>query len=181
MNLSRQRTKQKIIDSFINQLEHKRYDLIQLKDIIAGANISRSTFYTHFATKDDLLQEICRDLFYHIFMEESQVNIGIHRQLSHLLTHFKDNQKTLYALLSSHEPYFIRTFSEHLNVHLEPLLKTTTEHFYSLPADYLQQHIIHSFINTIRWWLSNCPDVSEDIIISDYLMIVSYYFFETYL
>lgn len=51
------RTKGLVFDAFFDMVQSTRYDQLKVKDIIARADIGRSTFYEHFSDKDDLLSQ----------------------------------------------------------------------------------------------------------------------------
>jgi AcrR family transcriptional regulator len=53
-----ERTKEKIIKSFITLLGSKGYEKIAINEIASMANINRVTFYTHYKGKEDLLDDI---------------------------------------------------------------------------------------------------------------------------
>lgn len=79
-------------------LEEKHFNNITVQEILDEANIGRSTFYSHFETKDELLKEMCTDLFGHIFSHElhsetshdfSLSDHGLQEKITHLLYHLK--------------------------------------------------------------------------------------------
>lgn len=103
--------------AFTELLSEKNYNKITVQEIIDRANIGRSTFYSHFETKDDLLKEICRELFDHIFsndlnrecskvFENSKKNPKI--LITHILYHLKENREKIVKVLSceSNEHFF---------------------------------------------------------------------------
>jgi len=51
-----QRTKTSLRDALIRLAREKSYDSIAVKEILDRANVGRSTFYTHFGSKDELLE-----------------------------------------------------------------------------------------------------------------------------
>jgi AcrR family transcriptional regulator len=51
-----QRTKASLHDALIGLAREKPYPSIAVKEILDRANVGRSTFYTHFRDKDDLLE-----------------------------------------------------------------------------------------------------------------------------
>lgn len=50
-----QRTRTALYDALVSLIREKDYDAISVADILAVANVGRSTFYAHFTSKDDLL------------------------------------------------------------------------------------------------------------------------------
>lgn len=58
-----QRTRKTISDAFIGLLFSRRYGAIRTADIIAAADVGRSTFYEHFRNKDDVLVAVIEPLF----------------------------------------------------------------------------------------------------------------------
>ena len=52
-----------LIKAFFQQLAIQPYDAITVSDIAEQAQLSRRTFYRHFSTKDDLLQQYLKTIF----------------------------------------------------------------------------------------------------------------------
>ena len=52
-----QRTRRALHQALADLILEKRYDKITIQDIIDRANVGRSTFYTHFLDKEDLLEK----------------------------------------------------------------------------------------------------------------------------
>src|SRR5262245_34264849 len=53
-----QRTRQLVLSATLDLLFERRYDEITVQDILDRANIGRSTFYTHYFDKQDVLTSI---------------------------------------------------------------------------------------------------------------------------
>jgi AcrR family transcriptional regulator len=56
------RTRTAGFDALFSLIHDKAYDAISVKEILDRANVGRSTFYTHFRDKDELLFSGMRDL-----------------------------------------------------------------------------------------------------------------------
>lgn len=50
-----ERTERAIVEALVTLLGERRYESIQVSDLIRSAGVGRSTFYEHFGTKDDVL------------------------------------------------------------------------------------------------------------------------------
>ena len=57
-----QRTRKALQEALISLMFEKSYDAILIQEILDRANIGRSTFYTHFRDKDELLVEGLQNL-----------------------------------------------------------------------------------------------------------------------
>ena len=57
------RTRQLILDAFMELLHEKSFEVITIQDIADGATINRVTFYAHFQDKFALLEYTIRSRF----------------------------------------------------------------------------------------------------------------------
>lgn len=68
VDLRIQRTQKSIKQAFFDLIEEEGFDHISVKDITARAMISRNTFYLHYSDKFDLLNKICDELVFKLFL-----------------------------------------------------------------------------------------------------------------
>lgn len=62
------KTSNKMCEALVSLLETKDFEYISIKEICSKANINRSTFYLHYETTRDLLEEVI-DKLEHSFSE----------------------------------------------------------------------------------------------------------------
>lgn len=67
MDRRQRKTREAIFRAFTGLLKEENYSKITVQQIIDRADIGRTTFYTHFETKDALLESFCTDIFDHVF------------------------------------------------------------------------------------------------------------------
>jgi len=162
MDRRKKRTQDAIFDSFTGLLETKDYGAISIQEIIDKANIGRSTFYTHFNTKEDLVKSLCSMIFDHIF--ESAVS-GEHTHgdfksentlssvMCHMIHHLEENDHNILILMScDSRGIFTGYFKEGLRDLLQREISISNS---SMPKDFLYNHLASSFIEMIEWWIRN--------------------------
>ena len=66
MDRRQKRTREAIFNAFTLLLSERNYNQLSVQEIIDKANIGRTTFYSHFETKESLLEDLCTELFGHI-------------------------------------------------------------------------------------------------------------------
>lgn len=156
-----EKTRGAIFQAFSKLLEKKRYEHITVQEIIDEADIGRSTFYAHFETKDELLRSMCTDIFHHVFTEElpqeadhdySAGSKSLELKLGQILYHLKEHHRDLKGILSSESgALFMRYFKEYL----QDLFGRYMADFQAkVPPDYLLNHLVGSFAETVKWWIT---------------------------
>lgn len=164
MDRRQQKTRTAIFSAFTSLLAEKSYSKITVQEIIDAANVGRTTFYAHFETKDDLLKELCEELFGHIIgsaMDCTHTH-GLYSDGSapesvfcHLLQHLQENDRNIIALLSCESSeMFLRFFKDSLNElvrsqSINQNRKANTD----IPEDFLINHISGSFVEMVLWWI----------------------------
>lgn len=161
MDRRQQKTREAIFDAFSNLLAAKSYSKISIQDIIDAANVGRTTFYAHFETKDDLLREMCDDLFNHIFSDslhpESTHDFSLKTgnpatMMVHILYHIKDSGRIVRIMTSESGGMFTAVFRERFNeLASKRMLKGTDSA--GIPDDFLVNHISSSFVGMVQWWI----------------------------
>ena len=169
------KTQKAIFNAFRTLLEKKRYDHITVQDIIDEADIGRSTFYSHFETKDSLLDAMCGELFYHIFENDpcpwDGKNNNLEAKLSHTLWHIKEDQNDLSGmLLSDSSELFMKYFKSHLKkmflLHIDDF-KT------AVPKDFLLNHLVGSFAEAVKWWMLEGMKTPHGTVATNFLKLVN--------
>ncbi len=174
MDRRKQKTRHAIYEAFSTLLSQKKYSQITIQEIIDTANIGRSTFYAHFPAKEDLLREICTELFEHIFYysplpeEETppqQEEENIQRVLAHILTHMARNGKMIHGILSSESgSFFIACLREYMDEFTDRyILRQRKNELKGISLDFFKNHISGSFIAAIQWWFDHGsqPDAQD--------------------
>lgn len=184
MDRRQQKTRQAIFTAFGTLLEKKSYANITVQEIIDEANIGRSTFYAHFETKDELLRAMCTDIFHHVFSPDlkqeknhdfSSDNHGLEKKLTHLLYHLQENGKNLKGILACESgELFMKFFKQYLWDMFADYMPSGEAH---ASEDYLLNHVVCSFAETVRWWITGHPDFSPEEIAALFLGAVPESFF----
>ena len=122
MDKREEKTLNKIHYSFTKLINEKDYENITIQDILDDSKVSRSTFYAHYKTKDELLLSVTNHIFTHVFsktLEEEKTHDFSIRDLKCEVVHCHDFG--LDPLITVRE-----TFRQSLksNFHTLPLRKT---------------------------------------------------------
>ena len=181
MDRRQQKTRAAIFGAFEQLLAQQSYSKITVQEIIDGANVGRSTFYAHFETKDALLRELCTELFDHVFKDRPGMTHAFslsqgdsHTVVAHILYHLRDDRPTLTRLLTGESDHvFIPFFTDYLNEVLYPsLVAHVARRSKSVPEDFLQNHIIGSFVNMVQWWFRTGMKQSPDQLADHFLAVI---------
>lgn len=175
MDRRQQKTRTAIFSAFTSLLAEKPYSKITVQEIIDAANVGRTTFYAHFETKDDLLKELCKELFGHIVssaMDRSHTH-GLYSDRNapesvfcHLLQHLQENDKNVITLLSCESSeMFLRFFKDSLNgLVRSQFINQNRKANTDIPEDFLINHISGSFVEMVLWWIKgHMKQTPEDL------------------
>ncbi len=180
MDRRQKKTREAILNAFAALLSEKNYNQISVQEIIDAADVGRTTFYSHFETKDYLLKELCEELSRHMIESANVHIVDTHGDVAnsvflHLLLHVQENNQHILDLLSSpNNDIFLRYFKNALEEVVRTqyaekgLLKRN-----DLPQDYLINHIASSFVETVYWWISRKLKESPETIATYFLEATS--------
>ncbi len=183
MDRRQKKTREAIFDAFSSLLARKNYGDISVQDIIDAANIGRSTFYSHFETKDYLLRDLLEELFGHIISTAMGISDGARgcalgestdSVFLHLLRHLQENDRNIMGLLSSqNNEIFLRYFKENLKKLIVTEYADCGRLKHSeLPEDYLVNHISSSFVETVDWWISHGMKEDAELVTAYFLSVI---------
>ena len=173
MDRRQRKTREAIFSAFSELIRSRRYESITVQDIIDRADIGRSTFYSHFETKDHLLKAICGDIFEHIIEGEDcdykEKSDTLSSRLAHILWHFNGKKAEIRGILSSQSSDI---FTGYLKAYLNTLFDMYLSDFHvGTPDSYLKNHLTGSFCEAVRWWIEESPDTSPDKIAAYYMAV----------
>ncbi len=160
MDRRQRKTRQAIYTAFEELMTEHHYSEVTVAQIIKRADIGRSTFYAHFETKDELLNQMCVEMFTHIFegVDEHCITHAtletkdLTGMLAHLLYHLRDTHHGICGkLLSEGEPHFTAYFK----TRLADLFAREMPKRSDLPANLATELLVAAFCQEITWWVKN--------------------------
>lgn len=154
-----QRTRQILKDALVALILEKGYQKITIQDIIDRANVGRSTFYSHFRDKDDLLfsgfDELAHDLDRHMSSTDGTNNGQGH--LLHSLDFFIHayNNKELYIAMteSGGGELILEIGRQHMQNHIQAHLNEISGVGEIIPIPAISNFLAGSLLSMIIWWL----------------------------
>lgn len=175
MDRRQKKTREAVFRAFEQLLEKKKYEHITVQDIIDTANIGRSTFYANFETKDALLNELCAEIFDHIFLHDllpeesenaSSHEVLIRHRLIHLLRHLERSGNILGRIIrSDSREIFLRYFRSCLAGMFSSLAVIPA----GVPEEYVINNCVCCFTETVVWWFSEKTEYSPEQIVGFFL------------
>ncbi|NQU67056.1 MAG: TetR/AcrR family transcriptional regulator [Candidatus Marinimicrobia bacterium] len=161
-----QRTRQLLSNALIELIEEQKYETITVQHIIDRANLGRSTFYSHYQSKEDLLYRGLDDIIHSLIwdVERSPKNDqenGIRQPLLSTAPLFRDiqEQRRLYrAILGGNGIELVRKkIHHHISVHIQEQIAQL------LPVDHrciaspavIAYHMAGTLLTLLTWWLDN--------------------------
>ncbi len=183
MDRRQRKTREAIFAAFTELLTEKKFDSITVGEIIERADIGRATFYAHFETKDFLLKELCEELFCHIFHSVGDSDCQEKHIFDcdapdsvflHLFRHIKNNDNQICRLLTGqNNDLFLRHFKEGLCLLIKtqhPLYEEAKK--LALPQDFWVNHIMSTFIETVRWWTEHGTKEPPETVTNYFLLAI---------
>lgn len=167
MDRRQRKTRNAIFQAFTGLLEQKTYSTLTVQEIIDEADISRSTFYAHFETKDELLKAMCTDIFDHVFsheiMSEEHHDFSdkdsFQDHITHILCHLQEKQQSIKGIFSGEcGEIFMRYLKEYMYQFFGRQLTDGGD----IPREYRLNHAVSSFAETVHWWLKEHGDYTPE-------------------
>ena len=167
------KTRKALYDAFEVCLKEKDYNAISVSDLLIKGSISRSTFYSHFKSKDDVLKALCNEIFEHVFAPthtkesdhdfSSSSSFDYSRMITHVFYHFYDDRELISAiLLSSGASIFLETLKEKSLPLFTACIKSHIFYKEDIPEDMQTHQLSESFVSLIRYWVEEGCKLSPE-------------------
>lgn len=164
-----QRTRGLLHGALASLIHEKPYDGIVVKEILARANVGRSTFYNHFQDKEDLLESSIRDVVDEGKTQSppkgSRFGDQLLQRTLRLFEHIDRHRSAAQGPMDMRRQDMVH---ERLQ---EQLVRSITEDLERVPADQCEsQHVVppdliaqfvaSTFIVVLKWWFDSRSSLS---------------------
>jgi AcrR family transcriptional regulator len=158
------RTQKLLRDALHSLIREKDYDSIVVKEILDRANVGRSTFYTHFRDKDELLASGIHDILSSVPPTHPKTGAGCSERIlwfslpifEHLDRHRRAGELRLgprgRAILHGQlQKVLAELIAEDVRKSLQGRRKTAGH----ISPDLLVQYVASTFILVLNWWVES--------------------------
>jgi AcrR family transcriptional regulator len=152
-----QKTRQLIMNTFIDLLAEKGFEKITINDIAERANINRGTVYLHYVDKFDLLDK-CIETYVELLLPHcaNSADTDLNASAFQSLFEYLEKNFTIYKLLLNNDGFgnfrsrlyaiLAQTVTDVIGIKPEnnPFSTDITTHF-----------LTSGFIGVLEWWINN--------------------------
>lgn len=163
-----QRTRQLLHEALLALIVAKGYDAVTVQDVLKRAKVARSSFYSHFRDKDDLLfsgfQDIVDSLPGNLFVSPATDNSGYPDLGLWLFRHVEQNKALAQAMLSTAAWNMV-------SGHLRNLLVVQAKEWadrHLVPkngagsTDFVVHYLVGALLELLTWWVRRSFPRSAD-------------------
>lgn len=174
-----EKSKRALAEALVRLMIDKGYEAITVADIAERANVGRSTFYAHYADKEDLLQEGLQGLRHHLTTTTPQrpsTDGPVHPALAFslpMLLHVQQARELFRALAGKRHGAPVHT---HLHVMLTDLVRDHLEEEGAAmvrPPAVIAEMIVGAFLAVMMWWMNGHEDLSAEEVDRAFRSLVS--------
>jgi len=152
-----EKTRQLIINTFIDLLAEKGFEKITISDIAERANVNRGTVYLHYVDKFDLLDK-CIETYVELLLHhcadstDTNLNAGAFQSLFEYL----EKNFTIYKLLLSNEGlgFFRNRLYAIIAQTVTEVIGIKSEN-QAISNDVTTHFLASGFIGVLEWWINN--------------------------
>lgn len=161
-----QKTRKLLLEAVGSLLHEKRYDAIAVREILERANVGRSTFYTHFRDKDELLLCAIRDVLratLHDAPSSARPSERVVRfsrpMLEHIGQHLRAGKGGMgYRSRSIVHERLRQVLAQHVAEEVGRVARRPASG--RVPPELLARHVTSSFIGVVDWWVESASKLS---------------------
>ena len=157
-------------DSLLRLLENNIFSKITITEIAAESGLTRSTFYSHFESKDDLLNNILNsviDRFFSQLYERDAENPDPNQDLDINKNFFRiwEKEKHLIKLLNSldFECLLVGRIRKFWDEHYENRIKDFYSEIDPAYINYLNGFLSYTYVGFLKEWIQHDMQPSADI------------------
>lgn len=158
-----QKTKMALHDALITLMHEKRYDDILVQEILDRADVGRSTFYTHFQDKDDLLVEGIKHLRLELSEAQNAARYSSENSYDRVIgfsyamfDHAYSHRQVYRSLIGGQgwivlQPYMEEVLTDIMTESAKPLYKGSSS---DTPFELFIHFLSSTFWSVMTWWLN---------------------------
>lgn len=165
------RTRELLKNALMQLIEEKGYDVVTIQDVADRANVGRTTFYSHYQSKDDLLLDHYADFASHLIEEsltyDDLMGDDPSAEMVRFLQTLAQEGKAIYTTITRGRDaeFIIRgahlQMTRNLTASLQAAFPGAEPNY---PPDLLVNYIVRAQHALIDWWLTGRADHSvEDV------------------
>jgi AcrR family transcriptional regulator len=146
-----------LYDALIALVCERDYDTIRVEDIVARANVGRSTFYAHFRSRDELLERSLERLRAELVAAIEGTEAPALGDVSRALFRHVDGHRDIHRRLAGTAggEIVLQALAANLGQVMRGLLPASQVR--RLPRELAVTHVASTFLCVLRWWLDRNP------------------------
>ena len=182
MDKREEKSIKQIHDAFARLISLKDYNDITIQDILDESKVSRSTFYAHYKTKNDLLLSISNHIFDHVFshsLQEEKTHdyskdnfYDYHHLIEHIFYHVQDEKDLFKGILGNE--IFLNEFRNHIYKLVNSYYNNFLYRDQRIPLELKKATAVDNFITILNYWIKKDFTDSPEEIASYYINLTFY-------